>query len=144
MTCNDLNFKPIEYNGTTVYVARHTFTNGFTVSVITEEDNEGIFNAAIIKNDTMVVTKIHSKTKNFIVCNDYTFDLTDKRKVTFFLKNVDNLYPGDDFADVAIDENSRVIIGKKYPASKELLKIIKKITPFNDEPVDDNKNINAF
>ena len=133
MTCNDLNFIPFDYNGTTVHAARHTFANGFTVSVITEEDNDGIFNAAIVKNDTMVVTKIHSKTKNFIVRNDYTFDLTDKLKVTSFLKSVEKLRQDDDFADVTIDENNNVIIGKKYPASKELLKIIKKITPFNEK-----------
>lgn len=133
MNCKDLNFKPIEYNGTTVHAARHTFANGFTVSVITEEDNDGIFNAAIVKNDTMVVTKVHSKTKNFIVRNDYTFDLTDKLKVTSFLKNVEKLRQDDDFADVTVDENNNVIIGKKYPASKELLKIIKKITPFNEK-----------
>ena len=50
-----------------------------------------------------------------------------------FLKNVEKLRQDDDFADVTVDENNNVIIGKKYPASKELLKIIKKITPFNEK-----------
>ena len=88
MTCDELNFKPIEYNGETVYVARHTFTNGFTVSIILEDNDDAIFNAAILRDDVIVITEIHNKAKTFIVGNDYTFDLTDKRKVTFFISVV--------------------------------------------------------
>lgn len=132
MRCDDLNFKTITFNGEAVQIARHTFSNGFTVSVIKEinENNEETpYNAAIIKDGSMVVTEVHAKTKTFIVGNDFTFDLTDKRKVTFFLKNVDNLYPGDDYTDVHMDEHGSLIVGEKHPASEKLFQIINKITP---------------
>lgn len=137
MRCDELNFKTIVYDGQPLEIARHTFTNGFTVSVIREYNEEtdevGLYNAAIVRDGSMVITEVHAKTKPFIVGSDYTFDLADKRKVTFFLKNVDNLYPGDDYTDVHMDENGQMVIGEKHPASKELLKIIKKITPFNEK-----------
>ena len=135
MRCDELNFKTITYGGESLLMARHTFTNGFTVSVIKElEDEDGEpkpFNAAIIKEDNVVITPVHCKCKNFIIGNDYTFDLVDKRQVTFLLKNVDTLYPGDDFTDVFINENGHMVIGKKHPTNnKEILKIIDKITPY--------------
>jgi hypothetical protein len=111
-------------------MTKHTFPNGFMVSIIKETDSESdVYNAAIVKEDTVVITELHGKTETFIIGSDFTFDLTDKRKITTFLKNVESLSDEAPFADVYMDENEQMVIGKKHPTTEKLLKIINKITP---------------
>lgn len=132
MKFSDLKFNTIEINGETLKYARTTLPNGFSVS-FAKEENVDSYNAAIIKNDTMVITEIHGRTDMFIVGGDYTFDLVDARKITTFLKNVEKLTSESDFTDVSI-EDDMLYIGRIYPISDKLLNLVKKITPFkNDE-----------
>ena len=131
MKFSDLKFNTIEINGETLKYARTTLPNGFSVS-FAKEENVDYYNAAIIKNDTMVITEIHGRTDMFIVGDDYTFDLVDARKITTFLKNVEKLTSESDFTDVRI-EDEMLYIGTKYPASDKILKIVEKITPLKKE-----------
>ena len=130
MKFNDLKFSNLTYGGESLLMAKHTFPNGFMVSIIKETDSESdVYNAAIVKEDTVVITELHGKTETFIIGSDFTFDLIDKRKITTFLKNVESLSDEAPFADVYMDENEQMVIGKKHPTSEKLLKIINKITP---------------
>ena len=130
MKFDDLTFTNHTFLGEEFIMAKHTFDNGFTISIIKELNNENNFyNAAIVRDESVVITELHDKTKTFIVGTDFTFDLLDKRKVTTFLKNVESLTNDAPFTDAYMDESQQMIVGKKYPASETLLKIINKITP---------------
>jgi hypothetical protein len=132
MKFSDLKFKTIEINGETLSYSRTTLDNGFTVSIAKESDNN-FYNAAIVKDDSMVVTEVHDRTDLFIVGTDYTFDLVDARKVTTFLKQVEKLTSESEFTDIKIepteDERATLLIGNRHPATDKILKIIQKITP---------------
>ena len=133
MRFDDLKFTSHTFAGEELIMARHAFDNGFNVSIIKELNNDSnYYNAAIVKNDSVVITEIHDKSKTFIIGSDYTFDLVDKRKVTTFLKNVESLDKDAPFADVYMDESQQMIVGKNYPANDILLKIINKITPLKN------------
>ena len=134
MKFSDLKFKTINVNGETLSYVRESLSNGFIVSIVKENDYN-FYNAAIIKDESMVVTEVHSRTDLFIIGNDYTFDLPDARKVTTFLKHVEKLTEVSEYTDVKVEPRdngtSTLLIGSKHPASEKILNIIQKITPMD-------------
>lgn len=132
MKFDDLKFTEHQIGENKFKMAKEFFDNGFTVSIIKEEDHD-YYNGAIVRDGSVVITEIHKNTDIFIIGRDYTFDLINKRKVTTFLKQVEKLSNDSDFCDISFNENGEMVYyGKEKPCSEEILKIIKKITPFSE------------